>query len=445
LLRLLCQSCDFFAGGVKIGLFADGIGILPKWIEVNNIKNIAIIGGGPAASTLGILLRRAGFHVAMYFVPERVPVVVGESLVPMIIPMLQDLGVEEEVAAYSVRKPGACFTFDGEETLAFRFADTPDRFPDHAYNVPRKAFNATLRDAARRSGVKLIEQPVELQCGANGSIALDNASLQFAADCWAGSQPDLIVDAAGRARLIGQLLDIPVQQGAREDIALFAHVDRTELIDPGYVHTDRLEHGWCWRIPLPQRVSLGFVVPAAYAGESDAPPEDQFDRLLHHDRIAQKIAPHAKRLTAVQRFKNYQSQSVRWYGENWVMLGDSGGFVDPVFSSGMLIAMDSAYKLTKTLIQEKPLSSYEKAIRQHLLAWFEIVGYYYDGRIMAGIKSGESFAETFAGRLLVPWLSMHIGGIFIGAAATQPMSMNLLRILVKYGLQDVDPQRFSID
>ncbi len=412
---------------------------------MKSIKNIAIIGGGPAASTLGILLRRAGHHVAMYYLPEKSPVVVGESLVPMIIPMLQDLGIEREVAAYSIRKPGACFTFDGEETFAFRFADNPAKLPAYSYNVPRKAFNETLRNAAHNAGVKLIKQPARLQRSGADGIVLDAASLQAAGDCWQSAQPDLIVDAAGRARLIGQMLDIPVQKGSREDVALFAHVDRTELIDPGYVHTDRLEHGWSWRIPLPDRVSLGFVVPADYAGNSDETPEQQYDRLLRQDKVVQKFAPDAQRLTPVQRFRNYQSQSTRCCGKNWVMLGDSGGFVDPVFSSGMLIAMDSAYKLANTLTRGKPLASYEKAIRQHLQAWHEIVGHYYDGRIMASIKSGESFAKTTPGKLLVPWISGHMSSIFSGAAATQPVSMTLLRILVKHGLQDIDPQHYVVD
>lgn len=412
---------------------------------MKSIKNIAIIGGGPAASTLGILLQRSGCRVGMYFLPEKAPVVVGESLVPMIIPMLQDLGIEQDVAAYSILKPGACFTFDGEETFAFRFADNPANLPAYSYNVPRKAFNETLRNAARDAGVQLIEQPARLQRSGADSIALDAASLQAAGDCWQGAEPDLIVDAAGRARLLGQLLDIPVQKGRREDVALFAHVDRTELIDPGYVHTDRLEHGWSWRRPLPERVSLGFVVPADHAGNSDETPEQQYDRLLRQDRVVQKFAPDAQRLTPVQRFRNYQSQSTRWCGDNWVMLGDSGGFVDPVFSSGMLIAMDSAYKLADTLARGKPLSSYETAIRRHLQAWFEIVGHYYDGRIMASIKSGKSFAKTTFGKLLVPWISGHMSSIFSGAAATQPVSMALLRILVNHGLQDIDPQHYVVD
>ncbi len=411
---------------------------------MESINNIAIIGGGPAASTLAILLRRAGRDVAMYYLPEKAPVVVGESLVPMIIPMLQDLGIEPEVAACSTLKPGACFTFDGAETFAFRFADNPDNLPEYSYNVPRKHFNETLRNAARNAGVKLLERPARLQRSGADGIMLDTESLQAASDCWQGSEPDLIVDAAGRVRLIGQLLDIPVQKGSREDIALFAHVDHTELLDPGYVHTDRLEHGWSWRIPLPQRVSLGFVVPADYAGGSDETPEQQYDRLLRKDSVVRKFAPQAQRLTPVQRFRNYQSRSTRWRGDNWVMLGDSGGFVDPVFSSGMLIAMDSAYKLAETISRGKPLSSYEQAICQHLQAWFEIVGHYYDGRIMASIKSGESFARTAAGRLLTPWISGHMSSIFSGAAATRPVSMTLLRILVKYGLQNIDPQRYVI-
>ncbi len=64
---------------------------------------------------------------------------------------------------------------------------------------------------------------------------------------------------------------------------------------------------------------------------------------------------------------------------------------------------------------------------------------------MASIKSGKSFAKTTFGKLLVPWISGHMSSIFSGAAATQPVSMALLRILVNHGLQDIDPQHYVVD
>jgi flavin-dependent dehydrogenase len=440
---------------IKLGNIAIPIKLTLKshsfyWgIEVQNkmgsLKNFAILGGGPAASTLATLLCRKGCNVAIFATPDKAPILVGESLVPMIIPMLQDLGVEEEVAAYSIHKPGACFTFNANEVFAFPFADNPGDLPSYAYNVPRKEFNATLLNTALKTGAKLVNRKVELiRSDELDCIKLDNGSLQAAADCWDAEEPDLIIDAAGRANLIGQLLEIPMQKGPRQDIALFAHVDQTEMVDPGYVHNDRIEQGWCWRIPLPGRVSLGLVVPESYAQKQGETAAQQYDNLLQEDSVLQQLAPNAKRLTAVLRFNNYQSLSTRLCGKNWVMLGDSGGFVDPVFSSGMLLAMDSAYKLADTILQDKPLANYEQAIKDHLQAWFEIVSYYYNGRLMSSFKVGQTMMETISGRLLIPWISKHMSRIFSGAAATRRFSMALLRILVKYGLRGRNPKVYSI-
>lgn len=408
-------------------------------------KNIAIIGGGPASSALAIHLCRQGYKVVIFALPERAPILVGESLVPMIVPLLQELGVEAEVASYSVYKPGACFTYNADEVFEFRFADTPSDLPSYSYNVPRDRFNATLLTAAQDAGAKLIARIVQLsRVDDTDRIALDAESLQAAAGCWDSAGPDLIVDAAGRANLIGRLLNIPMQKGPRQDVALFAHVDKTELVDPGYVHNDRMDQGWCWRIPLPGRVSFGFVVPEAYAKQHGETPQEQYDQLLKTDSVLQRLAPEAKRVTEVLRFKNYQSISDRICGENWIMLGDAGGFVDPVFSSGLLIALDSAKKLADTLLADKPLADYEAGTRRHLNAWFEIVGYYYDGRLMGSIKAGQTMPVNRVTRYLLAWVSARVSRIFSGAAASNPFCLNLLRFLVKYTVIGLSPDRYKI-
>ncbi|MCX7086617.1 MAG: NAD(P)/FAD-dependent oxidoreductase [Methylococcales bacterium] len=403
------------------------------------------MGGGPASSTLAIHLCRQGCKVVIFATPERAAILVGESLVPMIVPMLQDLGVEAEVAAYSVYKPGACFTYNADEVFEFRFADTPSDLPSYSYNVPRDQFNATLLAAAQKAGAKLVARNVQLRrVNDAGRIALDAESIQAAAGFWDEDAPDLIVDAAGRANLIGKLLNIPMQKGPRQDVALFAHVDRTELVDPGYVHNDRMDQGWCWRIPLPGRVSLGFVIPASYALQQGETPEQQYDQLLKTDTVLQRLAPDAKRVTEVLRFNNYQSISEKLCGENWVMLGDAGGFVDPVFSSGMLIAMDSATHLANTILANKPLTDYETVTKRHLTAWFEIVGFYYNGRLMSSINVGRTLTDNYFNRWLFVWISGHISRIFSGAAASSPFCLNLLRFLVTYGLKDQNPDVYKI-
>ncbi|RLA23455.1 MAG: hypothetical protein DRQ62_06335, partial [Gammaproteobacteria bacterium] len=338
------------------------------------------------------------------------------------------------------------FTYNADEVFEFRFDETPSDLPSYAYNVPRDKFNATLLEAALRAGAKLVNRKVVLsQVGDSEHIKLDDETLQEAAGYWDNSEPDLIVDAAGRANLVGRLLNIPMQKGPRQDVALFAHVDQTELVDSGYVHNDRIDQGWCWRIPLQGKVSLGFVVPESYALQHGGTPEEQYDNLLKNDSVLRKLAPNALRVTPTLRFNNYQSISERLCGDNWVMLGDSGGFVDPVFSSGMLIAMDSANKLADTIIQGKPMPEYEIAIKQHLNSWFEIVDYFYNGRLMSSIKVGMMMPDNFINRFIYRWVSGHISRIFSGAAASTPFSLKLLRFLVKYGLKDSNPDVYKIN
>ncbi len=120
-------------------------------------RTIAILGAGPAASTLAILLARAGKRVALFHKPKAAPLIVGESLVPAIIPMLQQLGVEDEVRAYSMLKPGATFNLSDEVHFTFFFNSLTGRTARYAYNVPRDRFDDTLLNAAKRAGAAVFE------------------------------------------------------------------------------------------------------------------------------------------------------------------------------------------------------------------------------------------------------------------------------------------------
>src|SRR5256885_7394049 len=107
---------------------------------INRINTVAILGGGPVASTLATLLARAGTHVAILHKPKRAPLIVGESLVPAIIPMLRLLGVEDQVRSFSTLKPGATFNQSETVNLSFFFDQLSGDTPRYAYNVPRDRF-----------------------------------------------------------------------------------------------------------------------------------------------------------------------------------------------------------------------------------------------------------------------------------------------------------------
>src|SRR4051812_7178681 len=204
-------------------------------MSTNRIKSVAILGGGPVASTLAVLLARAGLHVAILHRPKHAPLLVGESLVPAIIPMLRLLGVEEEVRGFSTYKPGATFNFGKAGDFSFFFKQLSGGMPRYAYNVPRDPFDQALLEAASRAGARICETTaiVERVPGTD-RVQLGGETLAIVSDFFQG-QPDFLVDATGRVRLLPNLLEIPSRRGAREDSALFAHVDNASLDHEGHV------------------------------------------------------------------------------------------------------------------------------------------------------------------------------------------------------------------
>ena len=409
-------------------------------------KTIAILGAGPAASTLAILLARAGKRVALFHKPKAPPLIVGESLVPAIIPMLQQLGVEDEVRSYSMLKPGATFNLSDEVQFTFFFNTLTGRTARYAYNVPRERFDDTLLNAARLAGARVFELAASVErVGTSDRVQLSAETLAATGDFF-GGQPDWIVDATGRLRLLPNLLGISSSEGRRKDVALFAHVDKTVIEHEGHVHTTRLDHGWSWRIPLPGRVSLGMVLGHEHAQRFGATKEERYDNLLQQDSVLRTVAGGAKRITPVMEYANYQLVSSRSVGENWALVGDTAGFIDPVFSSGLFLGMNGAFLLADALLKGTPaaMKHYEREVIHHLATWHEIVDYFYNGRLFTCFKVGQMLRDTLLVKLTFPHMNKHLGRIFSGAASTSPYSVGLLRFAMKYGLKDENPAQLAI-
>jgi len=407
------------------------------------IQNVAIIGAGPAASSLATLLARAGKTVVIFHQPKRAPLIVGESLVPAIVLMLRELGVEDEVRSFGKYKPGACFNFTEGENFPFLFANFCGSFPPYAYNVPRDKFDATLLEAARWAGVKTIEFAAGIErVAGTDRVQLNRETVEAAG----GITPDLIVDATGRARMLPKLLDIGAQEGGRKDTALFAHVDQTVLYQDGYVHSSQLDHGWSWRIPLPGRVSVGCVINSEFLPKFGTTKEERYDNLLKQDSYLRTVAGDSKRLTPVMEHTNYQLVSNRLFGDGWVLVGDTAGFIDPVFSSGLFIGMSSAFALAKAIGAgtTEAFQQYEREVTHHLKTWHEVVSYYYDGRLFTCCHVGQMLKDKLLMKLTMPHIDKHMGRIFLGAASTSPYSIRLLRFAMKYGLDGQDPQPKAI-
>ncbi len=410
------------------------------------IKSVAILGGGPAASTLAILLARAGVRVALWHKPKSAPIIVGESLVPALIPLLQKLGVEETIRDFSTFKPGATFNLTDKLNFSFFFKSLTGATATYAYNVPREKFDDTLLAAARQAGAKVFETPANVErIAGTDRVQLTRETLA-ATDGFFSQPPDLIVDATGRVRLLPKLLGLASTEGARKDTALFAHVDQAKLDHAGHVHTTRLDHGWSWRIPLPGRVSLGMVLGAEHAAKFGATKEERYDNLLQQDSVLKVVARDAKRITPVMEYTNYQLVSARMFGEGWALVGDTAGFIDPVFSSGLFLGVQGGFLLAAAILKgsHEAFQNYEREVTHHLKTWHEIVSYYYDGRLFTCFKVGQMLQDNPLVKLLFPHMNKHMGRVFSGAASTSPYSIGLLRFAMKYGLKGEDPRPLSV-
>ena len=399
-------------------------------------KSVAILGGGPAACTLGIMLTRGGVRVAMYHLPKRAPLIVGESLVPAIIPMLRTLGVEDEVKSYSKLKPGATINMSADTNFSFQFDAIRGELPRYAYNVPRDQFDDTLLAAARQAGVNIIEAAASVEkISGTDKVKLGADALAAAGDFFNGQQPDLIVDATGRVRLLPKLLGIGAVEGGRKDTALFAHVDSAKVDHDGHVHSTRLDHGWSWRIPLVDRMSLGIVIGTEHLAQFGATKEERYDNLLKQDSVLKKFAGESKRLTPVMEYTNYQLVSDRMFGENWALVGDTAGFIDPVFSSGLLIGMQGGMMLAEAVLKGTPkaFAGYQEKCAHHLKCWHEIADYFYNGKLFNSVVVGEAMKMKYPLlKMMMPYFENQFARIFTGAASDSPFSIGMMRWVINW-------------
>jgi flavin-dependent dehydrogenase len=425
---------------------------------------VAIIGAGPSGSALAILLARQGADVTLFDDNRRPELLVGESLVPAVVPILRRLGIEAETAAFSRVKPGASFIWSPTDRVSITFNRfAPAIFP-YAYNIPRPRFDEALLARAIAAGARHVPARARLQ---PATAQETRAELTLAPETLAAA-PDLsrrplhlIVDASGRARQVARVLAIPARLGPRKDVAHFAHFEGFHWDDaPGQVVIARGQAGWSWCIPLQERLSIGIVLNQDDAARLGRTPEERLERAIAGDHYLSRIAGDSRRVTGVATYSNYQLISERGYGRGWVMAGDAFGFIDPMLSPGVFLALRSAELLADALAPwllrraiptaaelDSALASYAGGQHAMLSAWFELVGYLYDGRLAALIRAGRSWTPRGLGFLktaVEQHVACQVGLLASGAGTMSRYSRGLLRFLSRHGLRGVNPADLAI-
>jgi flavin-dependent dehydrogenase len=310
------------------------------------ICDVAVIGGGPAGSTAAALLARRGYKVIALEKARHPRFHIGESLLPMNLPLFERLGVADKVRALGVFKPGADFEADNERGYnTYAFDRALGTSPPHAYQVWRQDFDKMLYDHARECGADAREGHEVLkveQLGARETRLEVRTDEGRAYDI----QARYLVDASGRDAFLSAKRKLRRKNDEHQSAAIFGHFRGAEPRaggDAGNISIYRFDHGWMWMIPLPDGVmSIGAVCRPEYLKQRKGRTVEFLLDTLNQNPGLRKRIEHATLIGEVRVTGNYSYDSAQMGGCGWVLVGDAFAFLDPVFSSGVYLAMSGA-------------------------------------------------------------------------------------------------------
>lgn len=410
---------------------------------------IVIVGAGPSGCALAILLALRGEKVLVFDDDKRPDLLVGESLVPAVIPILRKLGVEDRVAAISQFKPGASFYHTNGEKVTFTFTTVERQLPGYAYNVPRPQFDVVLRERAEEVGAKFVNARAQVEAvdsPQGKTLRLKPESLK-AAGLDAAASP-FLVDATGRARLFSRTLDLKAVRGKRDDVAYFAHFENFQHDDvaPGQIIISVLRAGWSWRIPLKDRLSVGIVINKEHAKTQGATAEERLERAIREEPLLRDRATSARRVTDVMTYTNYQLLTERGSGPGWALVGDAFGFVDPMLSPGLFTSLHSAEALDQALASgsDKAWCRYDEDFRKWHRSWGEVVDYFYNGNIFQAELGRRELIEDHPKATSVPrrmerHVTFHLSSMLCGGNTRRWYSRSLVKLLMYVSQFGVPP------
>ncbi len=366
------------------------------------MPDVIVIGGGPAGSTAATLLARKGFSVTL-LERERFPrFQIGESLLPYNNDLFQRLGVDGQLAKGDFHpKYGAEFlTGDGKIGYAFRFDRNLAERYHQSYQVKRSEFDQLLLRNAVSSGVEVRE--------ATPVVSVDLDDPGRAVVIIAGGERiegRFVVDASGHGSVIGSRVGGKEPIEALKKVAVFAHysgVPRGEGRNAGNTIIVVIRNAWFWLIPITNELmSVGVVVDRDHLKSCGLTPEELLERTIAITPWVAERMKDAQRTTQIYTRKDFSFEMRRLVGPNFALVGDAAGFMDPIFSTGVFMAMQSA-DIAAEAIEERLTSArmrrlhrYERRMTEALKKYFRFIANFYRPEFLeVFLQPTDRFAQT---------------------------------------------------
>ena len=357
-------------------------------------NDVVIIGGGPAGAVLGCYLSMAGIKNTIFEAANHPRAHVGESMVMSSVRVFDEIGFLPVLEREGFpKKYGASWhppVSKGEADISF------DEFPqegitqDYTYHVDRQKFDLLLLKHAESLGTRVYQG-----MPATEVLFDENKYARGVRFRIAGKEVEvptrMVVDATGRQTLLGKQLRVKKNDPIFDQFAVhawFKNVDKAKAKSRNFIHIYFLpvERGWAWQIPITEDItSMGIVAEKKVFKEGRLAPGEYFEKYVASNPDLAHAMRDAERVNDFKLEGDYSYKMDTFAGNGFVLIGDAARFVDPIFSSGVSVALYSAkysserikYAFEHNDFSEAALKPYEKKLRAGTEIWYEFITLYY--------------------------------------------------------------------